>query len=350
MKIIFICVCLCCFTIIPTVLDAQEMDRPKKKIPVTFTGTSEVSATELRRAAKEELLKFKTSQRESDLYDASYNMLKYLRNNGYYFAHVDYQFLPQRNDPSSVLFTVSEHKQVTIENFSVSGAKSWHKWHEEGVHNTIGSPIKGLFKHFGVGDLIFRQVDVDNALNTIATSYILNGYQEVKVRLQPLTWNEEKNKVSIHIKVNEGPKYIFRDIAFTKNLQESNVSKKELNKIISDALISGEPFHPRYLQSQASLIRRKLFLRGYLAAKVTATYQFQSEQQVDAKIDITPGPQYIFNDLIISGNQHTRLGVFEFYTHLLHKGTPLYYGQIERSMSFLYKMGVFKQVTWDKIV
>ncbi len=332
-------------------LSAAEASSQEEPIKIEFTGLNKLSESQLRSSAHTELKGFAIHKRESFLFDASYSMLQYMRNKGYYFSKVSYTYIPNKQNPTQILFTVSERNPVVIDKIEITGAKAWETWNEEDITMTIGSPIKGLLKHFGVGKLVFRKTDVDNAINSIMTAYLLHGYQNVLVGPAELKWNKDKTKVSIYIPVKEGPQFTFGEIDITHNTEDCNIKKSKLDAIIDEIKLKNKPFHPRLLRQEIGSIRRKLNDFGYLAAMVDGSYTFTNNSLVvNAKIFIKPGPQYIFDELVIAGNPYTRKGIFNFYTRRLKKGRSINYNRIEESIGYLYRIGIFESLKWDKVV
>lgn len=342
---------LLCLLILSPILNAVDSADKLQSIPIEFTGMHDFSARELRQAARQELAQFENNPRESYLFDANYSMLQHMRNKGYYFARISYTWIPNKNDPQTVLFTVSEKNPVMIKNIKISGAQAWENWSDDDIRNTIGSPIKGLMKHFGVGELIFRNRDVDNAINSIMTAYLLHGYQEVEVGPAELIWNDDQTEVTIMIPVKEGPHYTFRKAEVRSDTEGSNISASMLRRSYSMLTLDNKDFHPRQLRQQLGDIRRFLNDHGYLAASVNGSYAFvPNTHQVDATITIKPGPQYIFNDLILKGDPYTRKGLFRYYTRRLINSKYIPYYRIDESIGYLYRTGIFESLRWKKVV
>ena len=213
------------------------------------------------------------------------------------------------------------------------------------------SPIKGVLKHFGVGDLIFRQKDVDNAINSITTAYVLHGYQRVIAGPAVLKWNADKSKVRINIPVVEGPQFTFSSLHIDTDLENSNINSATLKSCYKDIKLAGTAFHPRHLRQQIGAIRRALNDRGYLTASVDGNYHFDKGAfSVTAHIIIKPGPQFLFNDLVINGKTITRKGIFDYYTRRLERGKYIQYYRIEESVSYLYRTGIFESIRWKRVV
>ncbi len=323
-----------------------------KEIRIEFAGLQQVKAGQLQKAAFNELERFASNHRESDLFDASYSMKQYMRNKGYYFSTVAYAYVPNKQNPSKVVFHIAEGKPVTIDKIASTGADAWEQWSDDDITHTLGSPIKGVLKHIGVGHLLFRSSDVSSAINSIATSYLLHGYQRVQVGPEKLKWNEDKTKVSIYIPVVEGPQFTFSELQIETDHSGSNISARNLRHSHKDTSLTGSPFHPRLLREEIGLIRRHLNNLGYLAAIVDGSYTYNKDEKntVSAKIKIKPGPQFLFSELIISGDPYTRRGIFDYYTRRLNPGKSIDYSRIEQSIGYLYRIGVFESIRWKKVV
>ena len=337
------------FLILSAAVSAEDSD--SDALSVHITGNDRFSDAQIKNMASREFELFETNQREADLFDASYSILQTLRDKGHYFAKVSYTYLPNKHNPTSVLFTISEKSAVTIDTIEITGAKAWETWKDEDITLTIASPIKGLLKHFGVGDLIFRKKDVDNAINSITTAYVLHGYQRVLVGPATLKWNDAKDKVRISIPVVEGPQFTFSNVNTETITDDSNISKENIRKCLGFTKLAGTPFHPRHLRGRIGKIRRTLNDLGYLNAHVDGNYTFDADTHTaSANIIIKPGPQFLFNDLIIQGKPLTRMSIFEYYTRrLVHKKSISYY-RIEESISYLYRIGVFESIRWKRII
>lgn len=184
-----------------------------------FRGNDEVAEAELMRWAR------LSTDGELYLYQGPRvrdRILEGYRREGYAFAEVSLVERPGGIDPDTqayvppdVIFDIVEGPRVKVWDVEVHGAKSmpdggWGLF-RYGLLKLAGAELRDP-RFFGLFKSTYDRDVLEEDLVAMRTVYRERGYLNAVVELQELEFNDERDRVTIHIAVDEGPLYRVRNL------------------------------------------------------------------------------------------------------------------------------------------
>jgi outer membrane protein insertion porin family len=157
-------------------------------------------------------------------------------------------------------------------------------------------------------------------LTSIVSKYKEKGYRDARVVSDSVFLNDEKSKLAINIKVEEGKKYHFGNIKFLGN---SVYSDQMLSRVLG--IQKGETYNGVLLEKRisdktkpdADDLTNLYQNNGYLFSNINAVEVKTENYTIDFEIRITEGPIAYFNNITVVGNDktHDRVIYRELKTH-----------------------------------
>ncbi|MHC4934129.1 MAG: POTRA domain-containing protein, partial [Planctomycetota bacterium] len=228
---------------------------------IEFVGIEKASPNDLKDAAKRELEAFfEHDRRPADASDAAWSMELHLREEGYAQAKVGFRIEKDR-----LVFEVQEGPRAEIGSVVLTGVRS--------------VKVEELLRYFDYPDRpVFRYREVEAGAQKVEHHYLLRGYYRVKVHPPEVHWNADQSLANVTVAVEEGLRYVIRDVAF------EGIDAIELDLV-------GEPYHVRRPSLAAARVRRQLREEGRQFAKVAAEAILNEETgAVTIRVVADPGP------------------------------------------------------------
>jgi outer membrane protein insertion porin family len=169
---------------------------------------------------------------------------------------------------------------------SMKGTKEYQKWN--------------IFRNAK-----FLEEKYEEDKNRLMARYQTEGYRDARIVRDTIFRNDE-NRFSIHIKLEEGQRYYFRDIRFVGNTLYSD---SVLSKILG--IERGEVYNRETLDTRLQIdpngrdISSLYMDNGYLFFNVTPVEVRVEKDSIDLEIRIYEGSQAIINKVTVSGNDKT---------------------------------------------
>ena len=151
----------------------------------------------------------------------------------------------------------------------------------------------------------FIKKDYTKDKSNIVEYYNSQGYRDATI-LSDTVYMED-NELRIHLKVDEGKRYYFRNITWRGNTKYSD---KELNGILN--IHKGDVYNQGLLterlnMSQSSQDVSSLYMDdGYLFFQINPLEVAVVDDSIDLEIRISEGPQATINEVRIMGNTKTK--------------------------------------------
>jgi outer membrane protein insertion porin family len=140
--------------------------------------------------------------------------------------------------------------------------------------------------------------DVIKYFNTV-------GYRDARI-LGDSIWRDAKGDMHIQLKVNEGNRYYFRNIAWKGNSIYDNETLDQVLGIKKGDIYNQELLENRLRFSQDSRDVSTLYMdNGYLFFNVDPTEVSVTGDSIDLELRIFEGPQATIDKVIIKGNDRT---------------------------------------------
>ena len=211
---------------------------------------------------------------------------------------VDYEIEPEGDGTVSVTFDIKEGKKAYIKQVNFVGNE---KLKTKVVKKGIYSKPKGIFSFLSKKGL-YNPREVQNDSERIRTTYIDNGFLEVKVSKPEVEFSKEKDGYIVTFKINEGDQFKVNEISFAG---EIIVPEDELRKILS--LKSGEIFRGSLLANDISGLTTFYGNKGFAFANAEPGFALNREAlTVDIRYTLEKGPEVYIREIDIVGNYRTR--------------------------------------------
>lgn len=180
----------------------------------------------------------------------------------------------------------------------------------------------------------------------IIAHYNKNGMRDAVI-VNDSIWRDEEGMVNIHLDINEGNRYYFRNIDWKGN---SIYTDEQLSAILG--ILPGDIFNMELLQNRMSFSQdgrdiSSLYLdQGYLFFNVEPTEIAVVNDSIDVEMRITEGAQATIDNVVITGNDRT-------HEHVIRRelrtrpGEKFSRSEIIRSQRQIMNLGYFNPETLD---
>ncbi len=145
-------------------------------------------------------------------------------------------------------------------------------------------------------------------LVSVIDKYKENGYRDARIVSDSVTYNKEKNKISIKLNIEEGNKYYFGDITFLGNTVYSDLFLSRGLGIKKGDVYNGVLLQNRISDSSkpdGEDISNLYQNNGYLFSNINPVEVRTANDTIDMEIRITEGPLAYFNRISVKGNDKT---------------------------------------------
>jgi outer membrane protein insertion porin family len=280
---------------------------------ITFEGNAKFKSEEL--LQKISLIKEKKIS-EQDLVTAANKIEKFYASKGYLSAGAEFKLKESGKNHVDALFKITEGPKVTIEKITFHGNTAFSQ-----------NKLKGVFKEtnqnswwrriFGTPKLDKDKFSEDK--NLLAEFYRNNGYRDMRVLKDSISYTADKKGLFLDIYLEEGRKYFIRNITWSGNTKDF-ATTEILNN--SFRIKKGDVYNAKLIQdrlnySQDNTDISSIYLdRGYLSFRLKLDEQVIKPDSVDLAITMREGEPFQLNTINIKGNTKTKDHVIrrELYT------------------------------------
>jgi outer membrane protein insertion porin family len=255
---------------------------------------------------------------------------------GYLDAHVIVQEIPDTSRPNSVrlLFDVDRNDRVKIQDITFSGNKNL-KDNKLRKQMKETKPKRRLF-----ASSKYQPDEYDADKEKIIQYYNTIGFRDARI-LSDSLWREEDGDLRIHINLNEGDRYYFRNIEWKGN---SIYDEETLSQVLG--IEKGDVYNQELLETRLRFAQdgrdvSTLYMdNGYLFFQVDPIEVAIAEDSIDLEIRIFEGPQATIDKVVIKGNDRTHEHVIRRELRTL-PGEKFSRSQIIRSQREIINLGYF---------
>lgn len=323
-------------------IDAQDYDDGLKVIiSVVEKPIVKEIVLEGMRVLRKDLVKEKDLKTKPEQY-LDYNQLredveaiktKYQKR-GYPDAQVSYKIdIDKETNRAKVIFIIAENARVRIKRLYIQGNDNINKTKIIRAMKTRQARI------FHAG--FFNEGEFTDDLERIKILYVTEGFPDVTVDSQ--FDYDDRGFMYITILINEGKKYIIKDVSISGN---KDFSSEELMQALKET-ISGKLFSEVALQEDVFNLRSFYLSKGYLFVQIDDSASIDPET---GKVDISY--KIIENDIVyveridIRGNTKTKDKVIRREVRL-KPGEKFDGDKLKRSKERLDNLGFFEEVVFD---
>ncbi len=254
---------------------------------------------------------------------------------GYYQAKVVPQVEKGAEGDVSVVFQIDEGGKFNISSIRFVGAKGLS---ERDIKDHIATRELLLFFFYGT----LKREELQRDLDRIKAFYLDNGYLDIKVEEPEIRVIEQKRKLEITIRVEEGAQYRVGEVRVTGSTVFATDEVLRPLQIAKRGIFSRE-----VLQRDILNVTDRYSERGYLFADVAPIINTdRANHIVDVGLEVSEGKQVFVERIEISGNTKTRDKVIRREIALIEG--DLYNSRLlARSRQNLNNLGYFEDVKVD---
>jgi outer membrane protein insertion porin family len=238
---------------------------------------------------------------ESIKANAAFSIKKYFIEKGFYDVAVVVEEVPDTTRINSVrlVFDVDRGKKVKIQDITFSGNT-----------HIKSSKLRNLMKEtrrkkrlLSGSKLIRTDYEVDK--KKLIEHYNKNGFRDALI-LNDSIWREKDGELMIHISLNEGNRYYFRNITWKGNSIYDTQTLSNVLGINKGDVYNSELLDTRLKFSQDGRDVSSLYMdNGYLFFSVDPVEVAVTEDSIDLELRIFEGPQATIDKVVIKGNDRT---------------------------------------------
>jgi outer membrane protein insertion porin family len=186
----------------------------------------------------------------------------------------------------------------------------------------------------------FIRTDYDDDKKRLIEYYNSKGYRDAEIVVDSI-YNYNERKINIDFRIDEGPKYYFRNIIWTGNYIYSD---KQLDAVLG--ISKGDTYNKELIERNTTFNPKGLDINGlymddgYLFFQIVPIEVAVAGDSIDVEMRIREGDQAIINEVTITGNERTS-------DHVIRRELSTYPGQkfrrsdIIRTQQSLSQLGYF---------
>jgi len=186
-------------------------------------------------------------------------------------------------------------------------------------------------------------------LEKVIDAYKEKGFRDARIISDTLSYNKEKNSLSLKINVEEGNRYYFGNIKFLGNTVYSDQGLSKALGINKGDIYNGVLLEKRIADKSkpdGEDITNLYQNNGYLFSNINAVEVKTANDTIDFEIRVTEGPIAYFNKITVVGNDKTNDQVI--YRELRTKpGEKYSKEQLVRTIREIGQLGFFDPETID---
>jgi len=243
---------------------------------------------------------------EQSLLTAVTNIRSAYEKKGYLRTEVTYDVRDLGKNRVAAVFTVDEKTKVVIEKIRFHGNSAFKDGKLRGVFEET-SQNAWWKKIFGQPKLDQEKYEEDKKL--LVDFYRENGYRDMKILRDSISYTENRKGLDIDIFIEEGPVYYIRDISWNGNTKDF-ASTSTLDAVFG--FNKGDRYNAKKIQEKLNFSRdnkdvSSLYLdRGYLSFRASLEEKVVPPDSVDLDITLREGEQFRLGKINISGNTKTK--------------------------------------------
>lgn len=269
---------------------------------ITFQGIKKNKAKDLQKDAE---LKKGAMVTDNLIVTTNNYFKKKYQEKGFLNVKVTLDTKPDTSNVNSVnmLIYIDKGEKVKIKSITFDGNDAFSaKKLRKAMKNTKKSIIGRFWKTSKFIDADFKE-DLEN----IITNYSEKGYRDARIIDHSLSTNDD-NSLSLHIKVEEGKKYIFGNIRFLGN---SRYSDEQLQRILR--IEKGDTYNGKILKERVTGdgtpdsedIKTLYDDNGYLFSRVLPVETRINNDSIDIEIRIYEDQPTKIRKVTVNGNDRT---------------------------------------------
>lgn len=267
-------------------------------------------------------------------------ILRLYRDEGFFQTSVTHEVQDASEKGVTLVFVVREGSRIFVERIEFSGNQHFDSSRLKGQMKTVE---RAWYHHLlGLKDGILNRDVLLVDIERLRAFYQAQGFWDSDVWLQDVRYSPDGKSVTIHIRIEEGCRYIVRSISITGN---TVVSRAELEPLFLQKV--GEPAIAEDIDADVRTLRSAYGERAYLDVKVDVRRKLQREgNMVDLVYEVQEGDKTRLGLLEIRGNTRTRDKVIRRHVRL-NPGEEVNTKLLERGLKRIYGLGYFESLDYE---
>jgi len=277
---------------------------------------------------------------ESNLEKLIENLKDLYKTQAFYQTKVSIKKSLDEKNRIGIELSFNEGEQALISSMKIEGNNFFN---EDDLKDEfdIGESDFFIINYFTERDH-FSEKKYQAAIETLKSKYLESGFLEMAIESSKVEFIPEKNEISITIKINEGPQFLFGKIDFIGDYLGQN-SK---NLLTNFDLKQGDVFERKKVIAGIKKIAGYLQDNGYAYASVDSKLLPSKNNQIDIEIISNLDKLIYINRIDISGNTRTQDDVVRRQLGLT-EGERYSKKELSDSINRIRRLGYFSSVIYD---
>jgi outer membrane protein assembly factor BamA len=270
---------------------------------------------------------FQENSVDQDLIDeGSRNLVNYFQKKGFFDVKVD-DAVNRTADRIDIVYTISKGKKHKVSDIDFTGNRHFSS---SELLSHVSLKKGGMLSHGS-----FSQKLVTQDEKNLDAFYRNAGFAEVKVSSKVV---DREPRVGITFDIDEGPETIVNSFRLEGNKTQSQAALAPEGLEVA----GGKPYSQYKLDQDRNHILASYLDLGYLVAqfKSSVTPVGGDKHRVDVVYAVEEGPRVYISNVVYVGQDKTNLNFLKERAQL-DPGAPLSQGDLLKSESTLYDLGIF---------
>ena len=236
-----------------------------------------------------------------------------------------------------VLFTIEENKKFRLRNITFEGNDSFS---DRKLKRELNNTKERKWWSFWVKSYDDKTFEEDKI--ELSNFYNNEGHRDFRVLEESLLVDEATSSLTLNIKIEEGPKYYYRNFEFDGNQIAERSELERLLGIKEGDVFSKEQFDKSVFENMMSVYQD----RGYIFSNVSPEIIPYGKDSLDVKFVFNEGNKVYVENIFISGNEKTRENVIRRELKL-YPGDVFSRSKLMRSQRDIWILNYFDNVIPD---
>lgn len=228
------------------------------------------------------------------------------KKDGFYVTKVSIHTFPDTISGNNVkmLVNIDKGEKIKIKDITFEGND---KYTDDALKGAMKNTKQMNPIRFWKGSK-FIETKYKEDLTTIVNKYKEKGYRDARIVSNDVTYNKDKNNLSIKINVEEGHRYYFGDIKFLGNTIYPDQYLNRMVGIKKGDIYNGVLLEKRIADKSkpdGDDITNLYQNNGYLFSNINAVEVKTANDTIDFEIRVVEGPLAYFNKITVVGNDKT---------------------------------------------
>ena len=236
-----------------------------------------------------------------------------------------------------VLFTIEENRKFRLRNITFEGNDSFS---DRKLKRELNNTKERKWWSFWVKSYDDKTFEEDKI--ELSNFYNNEGHRDFRVLEESLLVDEATSSLTLNIKIEEGPKYYYRNFEFDGNQISEQAELERVLGIKEGDVFSKEQFDKSVFENMMSVYQD----RGYIFSNVSPEIIPYGKDSLDVKFVFNEGNKVYVENIFISGNEKTRENVIRRELKL-YPGDVFSRSKLMRSQRDIWILNYFDNVIPD---